>query len=145
MKRNAFLLPAVLLALGPFALGAEESGAAFPLPLGHYPAAEGAALFEILRTRAAADPFNLVATVIFLLAIVHTFLATKFMHLAHRWRDEHRAQIRARETNEESAALPGAKEPVSFKAEIMHFLGEVEAIFGIWVVPLIVAVTLWKG
>ena len=27
----------------------------------------------------------------------------------------------------------------------MHFLGEVEAIFGIWVVPLLVAITIFKG
>jgi hypothetical protein len=67
------------------------------------------------------------------------------MHLAHVWRDEHAAKVRARGRTEESAALAGAKEPVSFKAEIMHFLGEVEAIFGIWVVPLLVAMTIYKG
>ena len=27
----------------------------------------------------------------------------------------------------------------------MHFLGEVEAIFGIWVVPLLLAFTFFKG
>jgi hypothetical protein len=34
---------------------------------------------------------------------------------------------------------------VSFKAEIMHFFGEIEAVFGIWVVPLLAAITISKG
>ncbi len=78
------------------------------------------------------DLFNLVATLIFLLAIVHTFLAAKFTRLAHQWRDEH-------------AARGGAEGSVSFKAEAMHFFGEIEAIFGIWVVPLLVIMTMCKG
>ena len=32
-----------------------------------------------------------------------------------------------------------------FFAQVLHFLGEVEAIFGIWVVPLLVAMTISKG
>jgi Na+/H+ antiporter NhaD/arsenite permease-like protein len=129
-----------------FAVAADEASApAFPLPLHAYADREMPSVLAILRHRIEVEPFNLVATVIFLLAIVHTFLATKFMHLAHRWRDEHAAKIRARRNTEESAALEGSVDPVSFKAEIMHFLGEVEAIFGIWVVPLLVAITIFKG
>src|SRR5690606_9957320 len=37
--------------------------------------------------------------------------------------------------------MPG----VSFKAQTFHFLGEVEAIFGIWVVPLLGSIVLAKG
>jgi hypothetical protein len=33
------------------------------------------------------------------------------------------------------------KDPVSFKGTLLHFLGEVEAIFGIWLVPLILYIT----
>jgi len=122
-----------------------EAAAEFPLPLHSYADQDMPSVLDILRHRIEVEPFNLVATIIFLLAIIHTFLATKFMHLAHAWRDEHAAKIRARGDTEESASLAGAKEPVSFKAEIMHFLGEVEAIFGIWVVPLLVAMTIFKG
>lgn len=95
--------------------------------------------------RAATEPFNLIATIIFLLAIIHTFLASKFMHLAHRWRDEHAARVRAEGGTADSKPHANARDNVSFKAETMHFLGEVEAIFGIWVVPLLVAFTLFKG
>lgn len=137
----AALFTPALAAAVPDAAGATP----FPLPLHAYADRELPGLLDVLRHRIAVEPFNLVATIIFLLAILHTFLATKFMHLAHVWRDEHAAKVRARGRTEESAALAGAKEPVSFKAEIMHFLGEVEAIFGIWVVPLLVAMTIHKG
>ncbi len=117
----------------------------FPLSLEAYGDSAQTSILEILRLRIAADPFNLVATLIFLLAIVHTFLATKFMHLSHKWRDKHRAEIEAAGLTAEAKPQTDARADVSFKAEIMHFLGEVEAIFGIWVIPLLAAVTLFKG
>ena len=141
---RAFFFVIVVGMLTATGLWAAESPA-FPLPLHTYADANRTDISDILRHRIATDPFNLVATVIFLLAIAHTFLATKFMRLAHRWRDEHAAKIRARRDTEESVNLAGAMDRVSFKAEIMHFFGEVEAIFGIWVVPLFVAAAIFKG
>ncbi len=117
----------------------------FPLPLEAYGDAGKSGIFEILRHRATAEPFNLVATMIFVLAIAHTFLASKFLHIAHRWRHEHRARIQAEGRTGEARPEVDAKSDVSFKAEVMHFLGEVEAIFGIWVVPLLVAFIAFKG
>ncbi len=148
MRRILFLVifSAALAAPTLFAAAAGGApGSTFPLPLDSYADAGQTGILKILRQRIATDPFNLVASIIFLLAIVHTFLAAKFTHLAHQWRDEHAAKIRAQPRTEESAMREGAKEPVSFKAEVMHFLGEVEAIFGIWVVPLLVAITIAKG
>ena len=147
MRRLLFptLFAAVLVpALGIAAAGG-EAALPFPLPLHTYPDTGPAGLLEILRQRVAADPFNLVATIIFLLAISHTFLATKCMHLAHRWRDEHAARLRARRDTGDAAPRAAGRDAVSFKAEAMHFLGEVEAIFGIWVVPLLAAITIYKG
>lgn len=117
----------------------------FPPLLESYQSAPGAGLLDILHARIVAEPFNLIATLLFLGAIIHTFLASKFMHLSHKWRDEHRAQRGADEGEAPPDAPPRARRDVSFKAEIMHFLGEVEAIFGIWVVPLLLAITLSKG
>jgi len=45
----------------------------FPPALASYPSPQGASIGEVLKVRIQADPFNLVATVIFFLAIVHTF------------------------------------------------------------------------
>ena len=59
-----------------------STAAAFPLPLSEYPAA-AASLIDTLSTRIAIEPFNLVATGIFVLAILHTFSAARFAKLAH--------------------------------------------------------------
>ncbi len=143
--KGCILLLFLLCALPPALTAASEAVPGnFPLPLHSYADAERTSIGEILVRRVATDPFNLVAAIIFLLAILHTFLATKFMHISHRWRDEHAARLRA--TGRSAADLPrGAKEAVCFKAEVMHFFGEIEAIFGMWVVPLILAITYFKG
>jgi Na+/H+ antiporter NhaD/arsenite permease-like protein len=129
-----------LLAASPAA--AEPSIDPFPLPLSAYESAEGDTLWTVLKRRAAREPFNVLASVLFLCAIVHTFLASRFMHLSHKWRDEHAAKLKANEAEGRTAT---GRERVSFKAEIMHFLGEVEAVFGIWTVPLVILLALNKG
>jgi putative Na+/H+ antiporter len=141
-KIGFFLLISSALAMGD--TGATQE---FPVPmrLSEYADSGGTSLFETLRHRISAEPVNLVATIIFALAILHTFLATRFTHLAHHWRDEHASRLREVSETEGNASPRGENQPVSFKAEIMHFLGEVEAIFGIWVVPLLVALTVYKG
>lgn len=96
-------------------------------------------LVERLKIRAAAEPFNVVATLIFLLAVIHTFLASKFNKLAHKFETEHRASLESRQL-----FYVEGKEPVSFKATLFHFLGEVEAIFGIWLIPLLLALVLMQ-
>ncbi len=92
-------------------------------------------LGETLMHRAKENPFNVVATVIFLLAVAHTFMCAKFNKMAHHYEHEHQEKLK-----KEGKHYPAGKEPVSFKATLFHFLGEVEAIFGIWVVPLFLAI-----
>jgi hypothetical protein len=113
----------------------EHAAALFPTPLAAYPPPSPAGLFATLGERAAADPFNVVATVIFLLAIVHTFLAPKFAAAAHRAQHAHDARARAAG----QAPTPG------MLAEVLHFFGEVEVVFGLWAVVLAVAITIEKG
>ena len=93
-------------------------------------------LIEQLKIRAAADPFNVVATIIFFFAVVHTFLATSFNKMAHKFELEHLADV-----SSHNRIYVGGRRPVSFKATLFHFLGEVEAIFGIWLIPLPVSYT----
>ena len=146
MRFPPFVLVVVgFLLLPPFVTAASAPDAPpFPPPLDAY-ADAGGNLWATLRARAAAEPFNVVATAIFFLAILHTFLASRFLHLAHRWRDEHAARIRAEGRTAEARPQPDARSDVSFRAEVMHFFGEVEVIFGIWLVPLVLAVTFFKG
>jgi hypothetical protein len=107
----------------------------FPTPLDAYPAASPDGLLATLSARVAAEPFNAVATVLFLLAIVHTFVAPKFAALAHRVQHVHDAQSLA----------AGTPPRPSVRAEILHFLGEIEVVFGLWAAVLLVAVTLAEG
>jgi len=129
----------------------ENSGHAFPLPEAAYFEKESQrahelgiepqdlGILEVLRVRIAADPFNLIATLIFFAAVVHTFMAGKFNALAHKFEHEHRERMRT-----EQKFYVDGREPVSFRATLFHFLGEVEAIFGIWLIPLLVTLAVME-
>lgn len=116
----------------------------FPQPLNAYADSAQAGLLDLLINRIKTEPLNLVATVIFLAAIVHTFLTAKFRHWAHEVEEAHRAGLKAAgkpvENNDDSLPVE-----VSFKGQILHFLGEVEAVFGIWALVLLVVVAVAKG
>jgi Na+/H+ antiporter NhaD/arsenite permease-like protein len=103
---------------------------AFPRTLASYADAPGAGVWDVLVGRAHENPFNLVATAIFVLGIVHTFLAAKFRHWAHEVEKAHKAVH---------------PEKVSFKGQMLHFLGEVEVVFGIWAVVLMAAIAGFHG
>jgi hypothetical protein len=133
----------------PFASAAETAQAveAFPRSLETYADAQGSGVVDVLMARVRAEPFNVVATLIFLLAIIHTFVAGKFRHWAHVVEKAHHERVAARIEEEESKDSDGDGRPdeVSFPGQILHFFGEVEAIFGIWVLVLVAAITAFKG
>lgn len=104
--------------------------AEFPRRLSSYPTLPGATLVEVLRSRIDADPINAVATLIFLLAVVHTFMAGRFTAWSHRVQVRHEARL---------AAQHRPPRP-SVAAELLHFLGEIEVVFGLWTVPLLIAI-----
>lgn len=108
---------------------------AFPTPLSAYPPPSPGGLLATLADRVAAEPFNAIATGIFVLAIVHTFLAARFTALAHHMQHAH----------DERARAEGRPMRPSVRAEFLHFLGEVEVIFGLWAVVLVVAITVCQG
>ncbi|MFN8065680.1 MAG: putative Na+/H+ antiporter [Vicinamibacterales bacterium] len=107
----------------------------FPLPLEAYgpPSAEG--LLATLAARVALDPFNAVATGLFVLAVLHTFVAPQFARRAHE---------RQHRLDEESRRCGRACTP-DLVAEALHFLGEVEVVFGLWAVVLIAVATAFHG
>ncbi|MDB6032025.1 MAG: hypothetical protein JWM16_2363 [Verrucomicrobiales bacterium] len=127
-----------------FAADAGFSTPPFPPPLESYHTASEASLLHVLSDRIHQEPFNLVASLLFLLAIVHTFLAPFFLRLAHKVEEKH---LRALEANgaPHLTDSEGRKPEVSFGAEMLHFLGEIEAIFGIWVIPLLLTLFWAKG
>ncbi len=108
----------------------------FPPALESYHDSNLGSIPAILIDRIRQEPFNLVATLIFFCAIVHTFLSSKFMNIAHKWEHRHEERIKRGEAGENS---------VHFGAELFHFLGEVEVVFGIWALVLIVVMLLEFG
>jgi hypothetical protein len=112
-----------------------------PVPLASYGDSATAGLGDTLLARIHAAPFNLVATSIFLLAICHTFFASKFRHWAHLVEERHAARLArhpAAGRPAEGGDSPVAK-PISFVGQVLHLFGEVEAVFGIWAVVLAAA------
>src|SRR6478735_7883685 len=107
----------------------------FPHSLADYPAMANASLFELLRARAEIDPLNAVATLIFLLAVTHTFMAGRVTAASHRRQAMHDAYSKAQ-------GLP--KRP-SVAAEVLHFFGEIEVVFALWIIPLIGAIVFTHG
>ena len=59
------------------------------------------------------EKIRFIGTIIFFLAILHTFLVKKFMHYSHKFN------------------------PGSITANFLHFLGEIEIVFGLWAAVLI--------
>ena len=124
---SLFLL--VITGITVYASSAESSGIAsdFPPSLKSYHDSNLTGIIAILKDRVQQNPFNLVASIIFLCAVIHTFLTSKFLVIAHRWEAQHQERISQEKVG---------KNTIHTGAEIIHFLGEVETVFGIWAVVL---------
>jgi len=73
--------------------------------------------------RVQVQPFNLVSLTIFVLAVIHTFFARYFNIASNRLRKKYGKD--------------------TFAVEFLRFMGEIEVIFGVWVIPLLMAMTLF--
>lgn len=125
----------LLFANSLFAGGASPEGAGnFPPVFSSYNDSEIEGVISILQHRISHTPFNLVATIIFFCAIIHTFLSSKFLYYAHKWKAEHQKRIEEGIESESSTHI---------MSEIFHFLGEVEVVFGLWAVLLAAAIVLF--
>ncbi|MBD64355.1 MAG: hypothetical protein CME62_04060 [Halobacteriovoraceae bacterium] len=84
--------------------------------------AEAAHKAAELVTSLKADPtVQIIGTTLFAIAVIHTFMVKKFEEIGHKYPDG------------------------SPKAELFHFLGEVEAVFGMWAGVLILFLTVIAG
>ncbi|MDR2377425.1 MAG: putative Na+/H+ antiporter [Puniceicoccales bacterium] len=114
------------------ATSASTAAISLPIPLEYYTVQESAAdgLGATLGHRVQRCPFNLVATLLFLAAVLHTLFASRL----RQWGEE----LRRRGTQMHS--------PKKLRlARILHGLGETELVFGLWVVPLGLAIGLFFG
>jgi hypothetical protein len=127
----------------------------FPLPTDAYGDQHIDNLWQRLVGRVKAEPFNLVATIIFFLAICHTFFASKILSVAHHYQHRYDALLERQLpknpvsatslTPDEARNLARERDQLRFKATLFHFLGEVEAVFGFWLIPLALAIIAFKG
>lgn len=112
-----------------------HAAASLPPPLDSYGDAGVASLVDLLQGRVGVEPFNLVATTIFACAILHTFVAARVTRAAHHLQHVH----------DERARAAGLTPMPSVVAELLHFVGEVEVVFGLWAVALLAAMTVYAG
>jgi len=108
----------------------------FPPPLESYHDADLTGVWDVLVNRVHEEPFNLWATLLFFAAVIHTFMTHRFLRWAHALEERHKKKWQA------NAAHAGPC-PASMPARVLHFFGEVEVVFGIWVVPLF-GLMLWR-
>ena len=104
---------------------------AFPRSLESYNDSDLGGIWVIMKNRVQQEPFNLVATLIFLLAISHAFMTGRFMTVAHKLEHSHATKIKAGQADRDS---------VHMGAQLFHFLGEVEVVFGLWAIALGLAI-----
>ena len=109
--------------------------ASLPRALSSYPDQSGLSLYQLLLDRIQIEPFNAVATAIFALAILHTFGANQFTKRAHHVQHAH----------DKRARLAGKPSTPSVWAEVLHFMGEIEVVFGLWSILLLVAMVVYAG
>ncbi len=86
-------------------------------------------LWNQLVDSAQKNPFNVFATFIFILAIIHSFFYGEFLYLSHKLKHE-------------------GYHAKSFKellVRYLHFLSEVEIIFALWLFPIIVGYVYYFG
>ena len=163
LKLSIATLLLATLAGPAWASGGGEPKAPFPVPLACYTMDAGAAEFQakhcdlvpgienyrdpegvgvgdILSHRISANPFNLIGSLIFLIAILHTFMANKLTEMAHQIHHEHDERMKAA-----GATGDEISHDIPLKAEVLHFLGEVEAVFGMWVIALMVIMIGYYG
>ena len=134
-----------LTTLSTTAAGLPKPALDFPVPVDSYHDQQIPSLFGKLTGRIQREPLNLVATIIFCGAIVHTFLAGWFRKIAHNYQQSYDAIEYLLEAKDGPPDFGKRHDKLLFRAQLFYFMGEVEAVFGIWLIPLFVAITAFHG
>ncbi len=88
-----------------------------------------ASISQQLLHRIQVQPFNLIATIMFVLAIIHTFCSHQFSIISEKIRNQN---IRLNKVHTDT-----------FPVEFFRFMGEIEVVFGLWVIPLMFTMTMF--
>ena len=107
------------------AAGSPRPAVEFPLPVDSYYDQRTPSLFGKLVGRIEQEPLNLVATLIFFAAIVHTFLVTKFRRIAYHYQQAYQAIEHLLHEPQGSPDTDRGQEKLIFRAQLFYFMGEV--------------------
>src|ERR1700740_3274996 len=121
-----------LMTLGATAAGLLRPGIDFPLPVDSYHDQQIPPLFKKPAGRIQREPLTLIATIIFFAAIIHTFLTAQFRKIAHRYQRRYEAIEESLSAKSGPLDFGKEQERLIFRAQFFNFMGEVEAVFGIW-------------
>jgi hypothetical protein len=70
-------------------------------------------------------------------------LASRFQKIAHQY--DVKVREIAKVDSGHDTRLDREWDRLLFRAQFFHFLGEIEAVFGIWLVPLVIAIVIFHG
>jgi len=149
MKRYKFwaviLLLSLILPLTLIAAGGGHTGALkFPAALESYHDSHLTSIGAILAHRIQQEPLNLIVSLMFLGAIIHTFAAGKFQKIAHQLQENHKKKMKERK-EPETRYTGDVIEEVSFLSQLFHFMAEIEVVFGLWVLPVFWSIAYFYG
>ena len=127
-------IAASLITLAAYTVGSAERASLLLSPE-QYHDAHFAGVWEKLYHRIKIQPINLMFLAVFLCAVIHTFAAFSFKKM-----------VKMKRTGAvDPSTTIGIAHPVAkqsdFFSEIIYFFGEVEVIFGLWCIPLLLAIT----
>lgn len=111
-----------------------ESESLFPRPENSYEDSAYDSIPQILKHRIIAEPFNLIALLVFICAIVHTLMSSYFIKKAHMKEAYYKELIKHELVDKNSHSI---------SAGVYHLLGEVEVVFGIWAVVLALFISIF--
>ncbi len=116
--------------------GSHESSVdpVFPKSQDEYQDSTMTGYFTIMKHRISVEPFNVIATLIFFMAIAHTMITSLIQKKAHRLELKYQEFIRQGLKDKNSHSIP---------ASLLHMLGEVEVVFGLWSLVLAVSIALF--
>jgi len=67
------------------------------------------------------------------------------MLIAHCLEHQYHALEEQEKDTPDNKELSRTRDRLQFRAQVFHFFGEVEAVFGIWLIPLAIAILVMKG
>lgn len=136
MKKFTVILFILILIASSFvyANDTSEETESFPRAQSSYNDEDYDNILDIILYRMRVESFNIVATAIFFMAIIHTMMTSIFRKMAHRAEEKYKQLIIGKKVHKNSKSVKGG---------LYHLLGEIEVVFGLWTIVLGLAIAFF--